>query len=90
MSYDILIRKNETGEIRRYTFDWVSWDEETDPYWLTDGNYGCDCNRHLAFERAVGNNEFIKAPCGEGAYSILKAILPDGKEIPVDAVESSR
>lgn len=88
MSYEILIRRNSDGETRRYVFDWASWDEETDPYWLTDGNYGCDCNRHTAFERAGGNNGFVQEPCGEGAYSILKAILPDGTEIPVDAEDS--
>jgi hypothetical protein len=84
MSYDILIRKNATGEIRTYTFD-CDWEGDGDIYWLTEGNYGCDCNRFLCFERAVGiEPDWDQAQCGEGDYSILSAILPGGERIDID------
>jgi hypothetical protein len=85
MSYDILIRKNATGEIRRYTLNGCKWEGDSDLWWLTDGNYGCDCNRFLAFERAGGiEPDWETAKCGDGAYSILSAILPSGEKIDID------
>jgi hypothetical protein len=84
MSYDILIRENATGEIRRYTVD-ADWERECDLYWLTEGNYSCDCNRFLAFERANGiEPDWAQAKCGEGDYSVLIAILPSGEIIRID------
>lgn len=46
-----------------YDIDWV-WNE---------GNYGCDCNRFLFFERAGGKDfDDIKdcPPCGTELYSV--------------------
>ena len=41
-----------TGETRIYEDD-----GDYDWEWMwTEGNYGCDCNRFLFFERAGGNN----------------------------------
>ena len=34
-----------------------------------EGNYSCDCNRHLFFERGLGR-EPDDAACGEGEYSV--------------------
>ena len=69
-----LIRNNETKEIREHE-DEVWWDYN-EPYedfpsdfiWR-DGNYSCDCNRHLFFQRAKGENE-DDAECGEEKYSV--------------------
>jgi hypothetical protein len=63
------IRKNETGEVRRYADEW----EEGGAYLFqwTEGNYGCDCNRAIFFERVAGNElEWDEPPCGEGRYSV--------------------
>ena len=49
------IKNVRTGEIR--LCDTNIWETNglPDPYIWEDGNYACDCNRHLFFERAVGN-----------------------------------
>lgn len=41
-------------------------------YW-TDGNFGCDCNRTLAFERACGNTPGLddSGECGDGRYTVM-------------------
>lgn len=90
MSYKVAIRDNATGEVRigAYDFEWFKEDGGTDDFWWTEGNMSCDCNRHLEFLRAGGpgpaddphwNN--VEHACGDGAYSVLYAELPDGKRI---------
>ena len=79
--YKVLLRNNETGEERfaDYPFQW----EEYHDYMWVDGNYGCDCNRHLFFERANGvepNDE----KCGDEKYSALYALLPNGTRHELD------
>lgn len=86
MSYRVALRKNSTGEIRMVPIDW-DWirDGDDDLYWWTDGNYGCDCNRFLCFERADGTEpDFKDAECGEAAYTALYAELPDGTRVKID------
>jgi hypothetical protein len=61
---EIHIQDTSTGETRTYN-DKCPWSE----YMWTDGNFGCDCNRHLFFERAIGN-EPDDAECGETRYLI--------------------
>lgn len=39
-------------------------------YMWAFGNYACDCNRHLFFERALGN-EPDDETCGHGAYEVV-------------------
>jgi hypothetical protein len=82
MPYDVLIRKNATGEIRRRKIDDL-WDDVSLYLW-TEGNFGCDCNRHLDFERAADHDPGDDWPCGELAYTVIKAILPTGQEIAID------
>lgn len=81
--YKIAIRKNETGETRLYDFGkdcpWM----EGSYGWLESGNYSCDCNRELAFERAAGR-EIDDERCTDGRFSILYAEFPDGTRIPID------
>jgi hypothetical protein len=93
MSYAVLIRRNSDGEVRRceQKTSWIPKGPEDisapSLYWWTDGNMGCDCNRHLEFERAGGRDFAPGSPesvCGHGRYSALKAILPDGQEITLD------
>lgn len=92
MSYDVLIRRNSDGEIRRYTSP-VDWDDNS-LYWWQEGNFGCDCNRRDCFERAGGREPgHDESPCGDEAFAVLKAILPDGQEIVIDeapAVKNAR
>ena len=63
----IEIRRNSDGLIRKFRddFDW-----DGDFIW-EGGNYACDCNRTLFFERAGGNEPAWDAyGCGDSAYSV--------------------
>ncbi len=49
--------------------------ELIEPEWnefiWTDGNYGCDCNRKMLFDRALDQEqEFEEYECGSGQYKI--------------------
>lgn len=91
MPYDIHIRKNATGEIRVYHDD-SAWEDHTLFFW-TDGNFGCDCNRDLVWRWAAGENTDDQPspdfPCGDDAYTVIKAVLPDGTEVKIDSDEAS-
>ncbi len=61
----VQIRRNKDGVIREIP------NEKWDDYLWAEGNYSCDCNRHLSFERAIGNDpDFDEAPCGETLYAV--------------------
>jgi hypothetical protein len=77
--YKLVIRKNETGEVREYVIP-VDW-HDASVYWLTEGNFGCDCNRHACFERANGIEPGEEPRCGSTKYSIIKAILPNNNQL---------
>jgi hypothetical protein len=88
MPYVVKIRRNSDGLEReiRMLFDWSA----SDLFWWTDGNFGCDCNRHLEFERAEGcSPEFAEAVCGESAYTAVQATLPDGSIVAIDSRSSN-
>ena len=75
-----MIRKNATGEIREYKTEvWLFDDnKEPDSYMWSEGNFSCDCNRCLFFDRAGGEEENWHHPCGDELYSVnLKTM--DGK-----------
>lgn len=38
----------------------------------TEGNYSCDCNRHLFFERAFGNDPPLGGECSDGRYVVVE------------------
>jgi hypothetical protein len=76
--YVVVMRRREDGEERRITrphewgeADWFLWDE---------GNFSCDCNRRILFDRAIGC-ESDDAECGEGDYAVLRFLLSDGRII---------
>jgi hypothetical protein len=72
--YRAIITDRRSGESVVVTFDdpWVDADGCDREYWWTEGNYGCDCNRYLEFERAQGRDpEFEDAKC-------LYPDFPDG------------
>ncbi|UOF82095.1 hypothetical protein [Caudoviricetes sp.] len=77
MSYQVAILKNSTGEIRLCDFDLELGDN--DEYWFLEGNYSCDCNRGLSFERARGNYDH-EHKCGESEYTALYALV-NGEKI---------
>jgi hypothetical protein len=69
---DVQIRHNESGEVRT-TREWAIYEpqdgETPNAFMYEEGNYSCDCNRHLFFHRAVGV-EPDDHDCGDGAYSV--------------------
>ncbi len=85
----IEIRNNSTGEWRDIPIGKYD-SEELDrwpPFYWTEGNYSCDCNRHLQFRRANGEIgqyldyldvvEHNEGECGETEYS-LRLTADDG------------
>lgn len=85
--YLVAIRHNPSGEIRMYRQD-MTWDD--DEFMWTEGNYSCDCNRYLFFERAAGNEpDWDLAKCGDELYTALYAELPpDGRHVTLDSTDS--
>ncbi len=49
------IKDIRTGEIRLCETKIRETNGLPDPYIWSDGNYACDCNMYLFFERAIGN-----------------------------------
>ena len=73
MAFLVYIRRNETREVRccrEFTGDarWCEWDGE---YMWADGNYSCDCNRELFFDRAGGDAGEGPHACTDGQYSVM-------------------
>lgn len=83
MSYVVRLRNNETGEVREQAYGDLEWNE-TAVAWWTEGNFGCDCNRRMQWQIAGGEVPDDDPPCGEGQYSAICAILPDGTEVLID------
>lgn len=63
IGYSALIKEVSTGAIApsaRYPYEWVS------DFWWSEGNFSCDCNRAMEFDRACGKPEdqVRDFPCG--------------------------
>jgi len=92
VTYSFHVRDNRTGEVRLYEMG-CEWFDHT-VWFLTEGNFGCDCNRGESFARAGGiSEEALDAmsdddndpfPCGHERYSIIDAVLSDGRVIRID------
>ena len=81
--YKVLLRNNETGE-ERFVESTEEWGESSKYLW-TEGNFQCDCNRHLIFEMAAGVvPEDDECECGDERYTALYAELPDGTRYELD------
>src|SRR5262249_52515600 len=64
----IYIRRNSDGIIRE-----SKW-QDGSCYWWTEGNASCDCNRALAFDEGILDDEgVLDLPCGEDGYSLVNA-----------------
>lgn len=73
-SYEIVLRRNSDGLTltipQEYPFK-----EESEVFWWTEGNFSCDCNRELEFDRALGENPELDdddAKCGDTRYTLLE------------------
>ena len=45
------------------------WDAHSYYTW-SEGNYSCDCNRHILFNRALGIETEEVFPCGNRLYEV--------------------
>jgi hypothetical protein len=76
------IRNNETGEIREFETDEILVIGEKYPstFIWENGNYACDCNRHLFFKRAKNEEteEDWDFECSHGKYSVNLKTKKDG------------
>lgn len=91
MNFTVALRKNETGEVRH--IDGGEWEDHTLFFW-TEGNFGCDCNRYLCFERAGGHDptdeeDDVHGDCGTDRYSMLYAEMADGSRVEVNDHQQS-
>lgn len=92
VTYSFQLKDNRTGEVRLYdmTCEWLDHTR----WFLTEGNFGCDCNRGQSFARAGGiseedldelcGQEPDPFPCGNERYSIIDAVLSDGRIVKID------
>jgi hypothetical protein len=83
---DVYIRRASDGVERIYHTDGIlEEDNETlATYIWEEGNFSCDCNRYLFFQRAVDEKEINDCcKCGYGGY-LLWIINPVNKETVYD------
>lgn len=89
MPYSVWIRDRKTNETVRceMPYEWYK-DDSDDEFWWSEGNFGCDCNRLLTFERAKGNDpemgkddkcHYDDFP--DGRFQVVSIKLPNGKEV---------
>jgi len=51
-----------------------------------EGNFQCDCNRHMFFEEADGRED-DDIPCSHGLYIVPVLVWDDGQVMTVDQVD---
>lgn len=68
MTYEVTIKDTATGEERIYVGS-GDWDDAEDYLW-NEGNYACDCNRGLFFQRVKDPDFSGHLECGDSRYEI--------------------
>lgn len=79
----VTIRKNETGEAVTFD-DYILWrpddGDEIRTFIWEEGNYSCDCNREIFFEREMGRDlDFEPECCTDGRFSVSLANKFEGR-----------
>jgi hypothetical protein len=77
----VKIRENESGIIRDYPFEAFigSKDNFPSPFNWKENNFSCDCNRHIFFYNAIGEEPEEDTECTYGKYSVKLVNPVDGK-----------
>ena len=78
--YTLQVRRTADGLVRECAGPEPAWGEAS-MFYLTEGNYGCDCNRHLLFERAGGADPetfVLSLPLANGAPVLALAAFIGG------------
>ena len=85
----VTLRRVSDGLERTFSDDSVWLDDDGIPscYQWTDGNYGCDCNREIFFERAAGVEVLDEGnpPCTHGRY--LARIVDGSGNVLLDEID---
>jgi hypothetical protein len=79
MKYRATIRDNITGNVV-YTAEHTYTNEEELIGLWTEGNYSCDCNRHLFYTN--WNEDAEDVDCGEFRYTLISLTKPEGFIFP--------
>lgn len=86
----ITILDTQTKQTRIYnTTDFIDKETNTwNDYIWSDGNYACDCNRALFWNRAEPNSEQLNDDCGDERFVILSIIdLRDNSVLYSESIE---
>lgn len=85
MKYTVRLRRNSDGEERVYFTEFPHAAETLAFYW-TEGNFGCDCNRELAFAWAAGiDTDDMDVECWpEGRFTVMELVTEDGRVLVRD------
>jgi hypothetical protein len=87
MKVDVHIRKNATGEIRIHK-DETEWDDYGNMSSMYEqGNYSCDCNLELFFERAADKDvPWSARECGHDRFTVLKIVDRKTGEVLIENI----
>jgi hypothetical protein len=80
---EVHIRRVADGVVRVHRDGWHSDAGSPDFIW-SDGNFGCDCNRHDFFEQAAGKETEGHYQCGTTAYVVDRIVLLNGEVVYAD------
>lgn len=78
----ILLQDTATGELALCVDTWAEgYPDDSMRFMYEEGNYSCDCNRHLFFARAVGRPE-PETECSswENRFHVLAFAVERGSE----------
>lgn len=81
----IFVRHNPTMVSRFWCEDQSEpWNDETSDFLWSEGNYACDCNRSLFFNRAGDEPDDKNHSCGNEVYSLMIEDAVTGERLYAD------
>ena len=93
MKFTVQIKEIATGKVVEYHDDFEPWEGEYDHPWTgleymwSEGNYACDCNRELYFNRSQGIEiHACSTRCGESRYR-CKITIDETGEVILDELK---
>lgn len=69
LTYRVTLRRNRDGRVVSFPTEWD--DPDSIRFYWEEGNMACDCNRHILFMKAIGEDPGEDPPCGDERYSLL-------------------
>jgi hypothetical protein len=84
----VILERVSDGQRANHAYE-GPWSDTEDFMW-SDGNFGCDCNRQIFFERALGLEPSVDPACGDSAYRVVSVTDEAGKIVYAEDAESQR